>query len=65
MKGVLIVYSTKYGQACLIADRIASAIRRRGLQSEVINSANPPVEFSLDGYKGVVLTGIGSLRQSQ
>jgi menaquinone-dependent protoporphyrinogen oxidase len=56
MKGLLVVYGTKYGQARLIAERIASAIRARGLQSEMVNSAHPPVPFSFDGYEGAVIT---------
>ena len=52
---VLIIYGTTYGQTEKIANRIASALQRRGLAIELCNAALSKPGMALADYTGILV----------
>lgn len=55
MLPVLVLYATREGQSRRIADHAASRLRRKQLAVRVLNAAELPPAFGLDGYAGALL----------
>jgi menaquinone-dependent protoporphyrinogen oxidase len=55
MPKFLIVYGTKEGQTCKIAEHLKTHITNLGHQTDVSNAENFPSKFSFEGYKGILI----------
>jgi menaquinone-dependent protoporphyrinogen oxidase len=55
MPKFLIVYGTKEGQTCKIAEHIKTLINNRGYQADLNNAERFPSKFSFQGYSGILV----------
>ncbi|HVO96429.1 MAG TPA: flavodoxin domain-containing protein [Bryobacteraceae bacterium] len=50
MKPILVLYATRQGQACRIAEHVADTLRSRHLTTEIVDAAGIPDGFSLSKF---------------
>jgi menaquinone-dependent protoporphyrinogen oxidase len=55
MPKFLIVYGTKEGQTCKIAEHIKTLMSNRGYQADLNNAEKFPSKFSFEGYTGILV----------
>jgi menaquinone-dependent protoporphyrinogen oxidase len=55
MSKFLIVYGTKEGQTCKIAEHLKSHITNLGHQTDLSNAENFPPKFPFEGYNGILI----------
>jgi len=55
MKPFLVLYATREGHTCQIAEHVAKTLRARGLTVDLVDAARPPADLPLGNYCGAVL----------
>jgi menaquinone-dependent protoporphyrinogen oxidase len=57
MPRIVILYGTTDGQTARIARHVADVLREQGAETQVVDSAGAPADFSLSGVDAAVIAG--------